>query len=159
MHPAHVGRRRYAGDRTPRGTCSDPCSGPRVTATARFPSPSSSSAPRAARAARLQYAGDRRPRRACAAPCTGSRDTATLPHQSPPCFCNATPGRCVRAVELGVVLQKKGNLDGPESQCRASLCMNRGIRGKEGDHRSIAASLRELGVVRQCGGLQKGYLC
>ncbi len=46
---------------------------------------------------------------------------------------------------LGIVLQDKGDLDGAESQYRASLCMKRRIHGEDADHPDIAVSLHELG--------------
>ncbi len=51
--------------------------------------------------------------------------------------------------ELGSVLQYKGDLDGAESQYRATLCMDRRIHGEDADHPHIATSLHQLGCVLQ----------
>ncbi len=57
--------------------------------------------------------------------------------------------------ELGRVLEAKGDLDGAESQYRASLCMKRRIHGENVDHPDIGASLHELGrVLQQQGDLE-----
>ncbi len=59
------------------------------------------------------------------------------------------PKIAVSLHELGSILQDKGDLDGAESQYRASLSMKRRIYGEDADHPGISASLHQLGLVLQ----------
>ncbi len=47
--------------------------------------------------------------------------------------------------ELGMILQKKGDLDEAESQYRASHCVDRRIHGEDAVHPDIATSMHQLG--------------